>query len=74
MEGGCGLWVELAAEHITKWMRVNVGVRCDLLVILGARCSSVVECPFMVRWVVGPVPHGGRIELFFFPAFVPRLV
>ena len=30
----------------------------------GARCSSVVERPLMVRWVVRSIPHGERIEIF----------
>ena len=34
---------------------------------LGARCSSVVERPFMGRWVVGSIPHGVPIELFLVP-------
>ena len=24
----------------------------------GVRCSSLVEHPFMVRWVIGRIPHG----------------
>ena len=28
------------------------------LSVYGARCSSVVEDPLMVRWVVGSIPHG----------------
>ena len=28
-------------------------------------CSSIVERPLMVRWVVGSIPFGGPIELFF---------
>ena len=28
----------------------------------------------MVRWVVGSILHGGRIELFPVPASAPRLV
>ena len=31
---------------------------------LGARCSSVVERPLIVSWVVGSIPHGGPSELF----------
>ena len=27
----------------------------------------------MVRWDVGSIPHGGPIELFFFPASAPQL-
>ena len=33
-------------------------------VIRGARCISVIKFPFMVRWVVGSIFHGGLIELF----------
>ena len=29
----------------------------------GARCSSIVERPLVVRWVVESIPHGGPIEL-----------
>ena len=28
----------------------------------------------MVRWVVGSILHGGRIELFLVPVSAPRLV
>ena len=37
-------------------------------VLLGVRCSSVVEHPLMVQWVVGSIPRGGHIELFLVPA------
>ena len=30
-----------------------------------SRCSSVVECPLMVRWVVGSIPHGGPSKPFY---------
>ena len=40
----------------------------------GARCSSVVERPLMMRWVVGSILHGGSIDLFLVPPSVPRLV
>ena len=30
----------------------------------GARCSSVVERPLMVRWVVGSIPHDEPTEVF----------
>ena len=36
--------------------------------------SSEVERALMVRWVVGSIPHGGPLELFFVPASVLRLV
>ena len=39
-----------------------------------ARCSSIVEHPLRVRWVIGSIPHGGPIELFPVPASVPQLV
>ena len=39
-----------------------------------ARCSSMVEHPLMMRWVVGSILHGGPFELFLVPASVPRLV
>ena len=32
------------------------------------------ERSFMVRWVVGLIPHGGPIELFLVTASAPRLV
>ena len=34
----------------------------------GARCSSVVERPLMVIWVVRSIPHSEPIELFLFEA------
>ena len=40
----------------------------------GTRCSSVAEHPLLVQWVVGSIPHGGPIELFFVPASAPQLV
>ena len=40
----------------------------------GARCSSVVERSFVVRWVVGSIPHGGPTELFLIPPSAQRLV
>ena len=45
-----------------------------LIITLGARCSSVVEHPLLVRWVVGSIPHCGLIKLFIVPASAPRLV
>ena len=36
-----------------------------------ARCSSMVESPLMVQWVVGSIPHGGLIELFLDLASAP---
>ena len=33
--------------------------------------SSMVECPFMVLWVDGSIPHGGPIELFLISASAP---
>ena len=38
--------------------------------IHGARCSSVVECPLMVRWVIGSIPR----ELILFPTSAALLV
>ena len=38
------------------------------------RCSSVVEHLFMVRWVVGSIPHDVLIEIFLIPASAPWLV
>ena len=29
---------------------------------------SMVECPLMVQWVIGSIPHGGSIELFIVPS------
>ena len=40
----------------------------------GARCSSMVEHPIMVRWVFRSIPHGGLIDLFLVPASAPQLV
>ena len=35
---------------------------------------TMVEHPFVVRWVVGLIPRGGTTELFLIPASAPRLV
>ena len=32
------------------------------LLCYGARCSSVVEHPFIGQWVVGSIPHGGQLQ------------
>ena len=37
----------------------------------GARCSSVVEFPLMVCWIVGSILHGGPTELFLIPFSAP---
>ena len=42
--------------------------------IYGARCSSVVERPLMVRMVVGSITNGEPIEQFLVPDSAPRLV
>ena len=47
---------------------------CLALTGHAARCSSVVECPRMVRRVVGPIPHGGPIEVFLVPSSDPQQV
>ena len=36
--------------------------------------SSVIECPLMMRWVIGSIPPGGPIEQFLVPASIPQLV
>ena len=36
-----------------------------------ARCSSMVECPLMARWVIGLIPVGGPIELYLIPTSAP---
>ena len=40
----------------------------------GLRCSSVIKLPLLVQWVIGSIPNGGLIELFFIPANAPQLV
>ena len=40
--------------------------------IPGARCSSAVEPPPMVRWIVGSILDSGPIELFVVPASATR--
>ena len=40
----------------------------------GARCSSVVERPLMVRWFVGSIHHGEPIQLFLVSASAPWLM
>ena len=35
------------------------------------RCSSLVEHPLMVQWVIRSIPHGGPTELFLVPASTP---
>ena len=45
-----------------------------LPVYSGARCNSVVECPFMVQWVVGSLPYGGPIDIFLNLASAAQLV
>ena len=43
-----------------------------ILLVYGTGTSvPLVERPLMVRWVVGSIPHGGPIELFFAPASAP---
>ena len=46
----------------------NVIIVMVLIVVVTARCNSVVEHPLMVRWVVG------SIELFLVADGAPRLV
>ena len=45
-----------------------------LILILGARCSSVVERSLVVRCVVGSILHGRPIVLFLIPVTAPRQV
>ena len=37
-------------------------------------CSSMVECPLMVWFVVGSILPGGPIKLFLIPVSAPQLV
>ena len=39
-----------------------------------AKCSSMVQCPFMVQWVIGSIPHSRSIDPFLIPARAPQLV
>ena len=45
-----------------------------IMFLYGARCSSVVERPLVVQWVVGLFLHGGPIEIVLVPTSPPRLV
>ena len=68
--GGTVTTLELASSVYYKYMFTDLfGTRSN-----NARCSSVVERLFMVRLVVGSVPHGGPIELFLVPSIAARLV
>ena len=57
-------------------MSVNVGeCQGDVVALhLGVRCNSIVEYQLIVCEVIGLIPHGGPIELFFVPTCVPQLV
>ena len=33
--------------------------------------GSVVECPLMMQWVIGSIPHSGLTALFLVPASAP---
>ena len=35
---------------------------------VGASCSSEIERPLMVSWVVGSISHGGPTDLFVIPS------
>ena len=47
---------------------------CHMLIIFKVRCSSMVERPLKVRWVVGSIPHGGSSELFLVSSSVLQLM
>ena len=47
---------------------LNIVIFC----VMGARCSSVVECLLMVQWVFGSISHGEPIGLFLIPANAPK--
>ena len=44
------------------------------VVIIVAVTFAVVECPLVMRLVVGSILDGGHIDLFLAPASAPRLV
>ena len=44
------------------------------LIISSARCSSVVQRPYMVRWALGSITRDGPIELFLVLASTVRLL
>ena len=50
-------WWTLWAISVSEWVR----------------CSSMVEHPLMVQWIIGSIPYGGPIELFLVPASAPWL-
>ena len=66
-------WLE---REIVMWDRSNDPSEREqsLSHISGSRCSSVVERPLMVQWIVGSILHGGLIDLFLLTASGSRLV
>ena len=42
--------------------------------VKGARPSSVIDSPFVVRWVIGSTHHCGSIEFFIVQANAPQVV
>ena len=59
-----------------KWFFFSVHIFFFVIASLdvGMRSSSVVEHLFMVRTVIGSIPHGGPIEQFLVLVGAPQLV
>ena len=61
--------------QLTKTELFPGSVRLKMIIKqVGARCSSVVDRPFTVCWIIGSIPHGGPIQLFLVLVSAPRLV
>ena len=64
------LTIRMVLNHITvnkNVLSASLNKTCPSFILPlneGARCSSTVEHPLMVQWVVRSIPHGGPIELF----------
>ena len=56
-------------SRLSNWSSVVTQTSFFVLYV-GARCSTVVEHPLMVRLVVGSTPHSGPIELFLVPTLI----
>ena len=49
---------------LPEYVRLSsADIAITTVLITGARCSSMVECLLMVRWVVGSILCNGPIEL-----------
>ena len=68
------MFTSLCEKKEFSILNVKQSINTSTFYLMGARCSSLVECLFMVWWVVGSIPHGGPIDLFLMATSVPRLV